>query len=88
MIFQQSSFRAGALTASLPTVTVAKPVVASLLGVLVLDETLYADGPEVFVLIAAAVLVVVSTIALARGEAASIAAGAGRDVTVVGNTPS
>jgi hypothetical protein len=49
---------------------------------------LYADGPEVFVLIAAAVLVVVSTIALARGEAASIAAGAGRDVTVVGNTPS
>jgi hypothetical protein len=88
MIFQQSSFRAGALTASLPTVTVAKPVVASLLGVLVLDETLYAGGPEVFVLIAAAVLVVVSTIALARGEAASIAAGAGRDVTVVGNTPS
>jgi hypothetical protein len=88
MIFQQSSFRAGALTASLPTVTVAKPVVASLLGVLVLDETLYADGPEVFVLIAVAVLVVVSTIALARGEAASIAAGAGRDVTVVGNTPS
>jgi hypothetical protein len=88
MIFQQSSFRAGALTASLPTVTVAKPVVASLLGVLVLGETLRADGPEVFVLIAAAVVVIVSTIGLARGEAASIAAGAGRDVIVAGNAPS
>jgi hypothetical protein len=84
MIFQQSSFRAGALTASLPTVTVAKPVVGSLLGVLVLDETLRADGPEVFALIAAAVVVIVSTIGLARGEAASISAGAGRDVVAVG----
>ena len=88
MIFQQSAFRAGALTASLPTVTVAKPVVASLLGVLVLGETLRADGTEVFVLIAAAVVVIVSTIGLARGEAASIAAGAGRDVIVVQKAPS
>ncbi|HWF68987.1 MAG TPA: DMT family transporter [Mycobacterium sp.] len=87
MIFQQSSFRAGALTASLPAVTVAKPTVASLLGVLVLDETLNANGPEVFALIAAAVLVIVSTIALARGEAASIAAGTGRDVVAVGKVP-
>jgi drug/metabolite transporter (DMT)-like permease len=84
MIFQQSSFRAGALTASLPTVTVTKPVVASLLGILVLNETLDADGAEAFVLIAAATVVIVSTIALARGEAASIAAGAGRDVVVAG----
>jgi drug/metabolite transporter (DMT)-like permease len=88
MIFQQSSFRAGALTASLPTVTVAKPVVASLLGVLVLGETLRVAGPESFVLIAAAVVVVVSTIALARGEAATIAAGAGRDVVVAHRVPS
>jgi drug/metabolite transporter (DMT)-like permease len=87
MIFQQSSFRAGALTASLPTVTVAKPVVASLLGILVLGETFDADGPEVFALIAAAVVVVVSTIGLARGEAATIAAGAGRDVVAVGKVP-
>jgi len=87
MIFQQSSFRAGALTASLPTVTVTKPVVASLLGILVLHETLDADGAEAFALIAAAVVVIVSTIALARGEAASIAAGAGRDVVAVGKVP-
>jgi drug/metabolite transporter (DMT)-like permease len=88
MIFQQSSFRAGALTASLPTVTVTKPMVASVLGVLVLGETLNTDGPKAFALIAAAVLVVVATIALARGEAATIAAGAGRDVVVVDKTPS
>jgi drug/metabolite transporter (DMT)-like permease len=87
MIFQQSAFRAGALTASLPTVTVAKPMVASLLGVLVLGETLNTGGPKVFTLIAAAVLVIVATVALARGEAATIAAGAGRDV-VVDKTPS
>jgi drug/metabolite transporter (DMT)-like permease len=87
MIFQQSSFRAGALTASLPTVTVTKPVVASLLGILVLHETLDADGAEAFALSAAAVVVIVATIALARGEAASIAAGAGRDVVAVGKVP-
>jgi hypothetical protein len=87
MIFQQSSFRAGALTASLPTVTVAKPTVATLLGVFVLSETLDADGPEMFALVVAAIVVVVSTVALARGEAASLAAGAGRDVIVVQKVP-
>jgi hypothetical protein len=80
MIFQQSSFRAGVLTASLPTVTVAKPVVASMLGVLVLGEALDTDGPELYGLVGASVLVIVSTIALARGEAATMAAGAGGDM--------
>ena len=64
----------------MPTVTVAKPVVASALGVIVLGETLDANGPEIFVLIAAVVMVLVATVALARGEAATMAAGAGRDV--------
>ncbi|BBY36215.1 hypothetical protein MMAN_03490 [Mycobacterium mantenii] len=72
MIFQQSAFRAGGLTASLPTMTVAKPVVAGLLGVLVLGETLNATGPKAFVLIGAVAVVIVATIALARGEAATI----------------
>jgi drug/metabolite transporter (DMT)-like permease len=80
MIFQQSAFRAGALTASLPTVTVAKPVVASMLGVVVLGETLNTSGPRVLALLTAGVLVAVATIALARGEAATMAAGAGHDV--------
>jgi hypothetical protein len=82
MIFQQSAFRAGALTASLPTVTVAKPVVASVLGVTLLGETLNADGTEWFVLVAAAVVVIVATVGLARGEAATMAAGAGHDVEI------
>jgi hypothetical protein len=80
MIFQQSAFRAGALTASLPTVTVAKPVVASMLGVVVLGETLNTNGPRVLTLLTAGVLVAVATVALARGEAATTAAGAGHDV--------
>jgi drug/metabolite transporter (DMT)-like permease len=79
MIFQQSAFRAGALTASLPTMTVAKPVVAGLLGVLVLGETLNAHGPLAFVLIGAVAMVIVATVALARGEAAEIVAETGRD---------
>jgi drug/metabolite transporter (DMT)-like permease len=82
MIYQQSAFRAGALTASLPTMTVAKPVVASVLGITVLGETLNADGTEWFALVVAAVVVIVATIALARGEAATMAAGAGRDVKI------
>jgi hypothetical protein len=80
MVFQQSAFRAGALTASLPTMTVAKPVVAGALGVILLGEAFNATGPEVFVLVAAVALVIIATVALARGEAASIAADTGRDV--------
>lgn len=72
MIFQQSAFRAGALTASLPTMTVAKPTVATILGIAVLGETLVAEGPEWILLIAAVVLMVIATVALARGEAATI----------------
>lgn len=71
-IFQQSAFRASALTASLPTMTVAEPLVASSLGVAVLGETLHTDGPKVIALVAAVVVVVVATTGLARGEAASM----------------
>jgi drug/metabolite transporter (DMT)-like permease len=80
MIYHQSAYRAGALTASLPTIIAAKPVVGGVLGVTVLGETLDAGGREWFVLVAAAVVVMVATVGLARGEAASMAAGAGRDV--------
>jgi drug/metabolite transporter (DMT)-like permease len=82
MIFQQAAFRAGALTASLPTMTVAKPVVAGALGVILLSETFDVEGAEVFVLVAAVVTVIVATVGLARGEAASMAAGTGRDVRI------
>ena len=72
MIFQQSSFRAGSLTASLPTSVVAKPLVGSILGMAVLGETLNTAGPLKFVLGAGVAVVVISTVALARGEAVTI----------------
>jgi hypothetical protein len=52
------------------------------LGLTVLEETLNADGTGWFVLAVAAVVVIVATVGLARGEAATMAAGAGRDVKV------
>jgi hypothetical protein len=56
-------------------------VVAGALGVILLSETFDAQGVGVFALIAAVAMVIVATVALARGEAASMAAGSsGRDV--------
>jgi drug/metabolite transporter (DMT)-like permease len=69
--WQQSSFRAGALTASLPTMTVTEPVVGSALGIVVLGETMRPGDAGWLTLIAAVVVMVVATAALARGEAAS-----------------
>ncbi len=80
MIFQQSAFRAGSLTASMPTFTVAEPVVAAALGVTMLDETLDTRGLRMFALAAAGMVVIGATWSLARGKAATMAAGTGRDV--------
>ena len=55
---------------------------ASVLGVIVLGETLDAHGPEVFALAAAVVAVIVETWALARGKAATMAARTRRDVHI------
>ncbi|GFG69104.1 DMT family transporter [Mycolicibacter senuensis] len=77
MIFQQSAFRAGALTASMPTMIVAKPLVASALGVLLLNEHIQAGGVEDAAVIIGVVLIIIATAALARGEAATIVADAG-----------
>jgi hypothetical protein len=74
MVFQQASFRAGALTSSLPTMTLAKPVVGWILGITVLSEDLHVGGVEIVVLVAAVVVMVVSTVALARGEATTMEA--------------
>jgi drug/metabolite transporter (DMT)-like permease len=68
--YQQFSFRAGSLTASLPTMTIAEPVVASVLGVVVLGESLRPGDSGWFALVVAAAVMVVATAALARGEAA------------------
>jgi drug/metabolite transporter (DMT)-like permease len=74
MVFQQASFRAGALTASLPTMTLAKPVVGWILAITVLSEDLSVDDETLVVLVVAVVVMIVSTVALARGEAAGMEA--------------
>jgi drug/metabolite transporter (DMT)-like permease len=74
MVFQQSAYRGGPLNASMPTMTVAKPVVGSLLGVVVLGEALQPGEERAFVLVVAVVLTVVATAALARGEAETVQA--------------
>ena len=66
---QQSSFRAGPLTASLPTMTVAEPVTGSVLGILVLGEMLRPGERGWALLLSAIVVMVVATVALARSEA-------------------
>jgi drug/metabolite transporter (DMT)-like permease len=75
--WQQSSFRAGSLAASLPTMTVTEPIVGSALGMLVLGETLRPGDGGMAVLIVAVVAMVAATAALARSEAGSGAAVAG-----------
>jgi drug/metabolite transporter (DMT)-like permease len=72
--YQQSSFRAGSLTASLPTMTVTEPLVGSVLGVVVLGEALHPGQAGWFILIVAVAVMVVATAALARGEAATASA--------------
>ncbi len=68
--WQQSSFRAGSLAASLPTMTVTEPLVASVLGVFVLGETLQPGDRGWELLVVAIAAMVVATVALARSEAA------------------
>src|SRR5271166_2842802 len=66
---------------SLQTWVAVAVVLGPILVLCVLGARLWSGGP-------AAPVVVVSTIALARGEAATIAAGAGRDVIVTQRAPS
>ncbi|CAM2832085.1 DMT family transporter [Skermania piniformis] len=66
---QQNAYQAGALQLSLPAATVAEPLVASLLGFLVLGEYLHVDAALVAVLVIAAVVMVVAAIQLARDAA-------------------
>ena len=81
--WQQSSFRAGSLTASLPTMTVTEPVVASVLGIVVLGETLRPGDAGWLTLVVAVVVMVVATAALARGEA--VAADTGQPAELKGH---
>ncbi len=79
--WQQSAFRAGAMAASLPTMTIAEPIVGSVLGIFVLGETLRPGEAGWFMLIVAVVVMVCATAALAYGEVASQGESAGEPVT-------
>jgi len=68
-LMQQSAYQAGALSASLPAMTVGEPVVAVALGVAVLEEQLRSDGAEWVLIGALVVVMVAATVALARSAA-------------------
>ncbi len=74
--WQQSAFRAGPLTASLPAVNVSEPVVGSVLGVAVLGETLSTNDIGVAALGASVAVMAAATVALARSQAAAVPADA------------
>lgn len=73
--WQQSSFRAGSLESSLPTMTVTEPLVGSVLGIVVLGEALRPGEDGWVVLIGAVIVMVVATAALARSEATASVGG-------------
>jgi drug/metabolite transporter (DMT)-like permease len=65
-VLQQSAFHAGALQASVPVMLVGEPVVAVLLGVVILGEHLAVRGAGVLILAVAVVAMTAATIALGR----------------------
>jgi drug/metabolite transporter (DMT)-like permease len=68
-VLQQSAFHAGALQASVPIMLVGEPVVAVLLGVVILGEHLVIRGIGVLVLPLAVAAMTAATIALGRDSA-------------------
>jgi len=68
-MLQQSAFRAGSMSASLPAVSASEPLVGSALGIVVLGESLHPSGIGSIGLALAVVALLVAIVALARGEA-------------------
>ncbi len=64
--WQQSSYQAGDVQTSLPTVTVLKPIIAMALGLTAYRETLHVDRASDVLLLAALAGMVAATIALGR----------------------
>jgi drug/metabolite transporter (DMT)-like permease len=69
-VVNQRAFQAGSLTASLPTLTVVEPVVAALIGITMLHETVPTDSAIEWIAVAASVVaMVIATIVLSRSAA-------------------
>ena len=66
---QQSSYQAGSLAQALPAAAVLEPVVAVVLGIALLSETLQADGLGWMLIGASALAMALATFALARAQA-------------------
>jgi drug/metabolite transporter (DMT)-like permease len=69
-LLQQSAFHAGALQMTVPTMLVLEPVVAVLLGAVVLGEQLEAGRYEAIALAVAVAAMFAATVSLGRGEGA------------------
>lgn len=69
-LLQQSAFHAGALQTSVPTMLVLEPVVAVLLGAILLGEELDAGPYETVALVIAIAAMTTATVALGREEGA------------------
>jgi drug/metabolite transporter (DMT)-like permease len=70
-VLQQSAFHAGALQASVPIMLVGEPVVAVLLGVVILGEHLVVRGAGTVILVVAVGAMTAATIALGRDSAST-----------------
>jgi drug/metabolite transporter (DMT)-like permease len=69
-VVNQRAFQAGSLTASLPTLTVVEPIVAALLGITMLHESMATEGAAEWIAVAASVVAMVAaTIVLSRAAA-------------------
>jgi threonine/homoserine efflux transporter RhtA len=69
-LLQQSAFHAGAMQTSVPTMLVLEPVVAVLLGAIILGEQLEAGRYEAIALTLAIAAMAAATVALGRDEGA------------------
>jgi drug/metabolite transporter (DMT)-like permease len=69
--WEQSAFRAGPLTASLPAVNVSEPTVGSVLGIVVLGETLNTNTVGWVAVGVSVAVMAAATVALARSQAAA-----------------
>jgi drug/metabolite transporter (DMT)-like permease len=69
-VINQRAFQAGSLTTSLPTLTVVEPIVAAIVGVTMLHETVPTSGVLEWTAVASSVIaMIVATIVLSRSAA-------------------
>jgi drug/metabolite transporter (DMT)-like permease len=69
-VVNQRAFQSGSLTASLPTLTVVEPLVAAVIGITMLHETVPTDGVVAWcAVVVSVVAMVVSTVALSLAAA-------------------